>query len=202
MILVCGFGRCGSSLMMQMLHCGGVRCVGEWPSFEDVKATAMGGTIEDPAWVEGHAHHAAKLLDPQHFTVPAGNHYVIWLDRDGVQQGKSQAKFLRLLSGIPTGAREARAFAASYAKDRPFAMRSLRKAMATARPILSIRFEQLLNPSHALVSSIRDYLDRPELDIHAMAAAVRPRGPECQPGLEMELTLMSEGRAPTPERAE
>ena len=34
-ILVVGFGRCGSSLCMQMLNAAGVDCLGEAPHYED-----------------------------------------------------------------------------------------------------------------------------------------------------------------------
>ena len=33
-LLICGHGRCGSSLVMQMLAAGGVKCAGKYPDFE------------------------------------------------------------------------------------------------------------------------------------------------------------------------
>lgn len=39
LILVCGFGRCGSSLVMQMLDVGGLPVVGSFPDYERAEAS-------------------------------------------------------------------------------------------------------------------------------------------------------------------
>ncbi|HWH75147.1 MAG TPA: hypothetical protein VNV16_12895, partial [Methylibium sp.] len=92
--IVSGLGRCGTSMLMQMLHRGGMPCLGPWPSFEVDEARA---TLA-PKFVAEHAGKAIKVLDPQRIGLPADVR-VVWLDRDHRQQAKSHAKFLEILTG-------------------------------------------------------------------------------------------------------
>lgn len=193
-ILVCGFGRCGSSLMMQMLAAGGVPTTGKWPDYEDGHAGVIGGSI-DAAWLESVRGHAIKVLDPHRVSIPRGDYGAIWLDRDPMEQARSQAKFLSLMAGIPSNRHTTRALAASYATDKPKALRSLRDAGAG---ILHMTFEDLLDPCRLrdAVTALAAFLGhRRDLDEVAMLRAVRPRGPRCAPGLDMELALMREKQA-------
>ena len=49
-IIVSGLGRCGSSLVMQMLHAGGVECLGAPPAFEPPESSPMYLTRD---WMRG-----------------------------------------------------------------------------------------------------------------------------------------------------
>lgn len=189
-ILVCGFGRCGSSLMMQMLHRGGIPTAGEWPSFEDDHCGVVGGKI-DPEWMASKVGYAIKILDPHLIQIPRGNYVAIWMGRDDREQAKSQAKFAHLLLGLPRPDRTmVRKLAASYQKDRPTAMRALERAGVA--DILHIRFEHLVGPGASdAIGMVEDFLGR-ELDVAAMRGAIKSRGPSCAPGLDMEMALISE----------
>ena len=61
-VLVCGLARCGTSLTMQMLQAGGMRCAGRAPAFEDFRAFAGGYS---DSWMREQAGGAVKVLDPQ-----------------------------------------------------------------------------------------------------------------------------------------
>lgn len=98
-VVVAGLARCGTSLTMQMLHAGGIPCIGAYPDFEvdEVNHRAV-----DPAFLAQHPGHAFKVLNPQETplpTLPAA--VLIWLDRDPEQQARSQAKFAHLTMGVP-----------------------------------------------------------------------------------------------------
>jgi hypothetical protein len=98
-IAVGGLARCGTTLMMHMLHAGGIPCMGSKPDFE---VDEFNNRPVKAAFLERHSGHAFKLLDPHRTPLPHGFRGVlVWLDRDPAQQAKSQAKFVHLMTGAP-----------------------------------------------------------------------------------------------------
>lgn len=199
-VLVCGFGRCGSSLVMQMLGAGGIPTTGEYPGFEDSRTSIP----RDPQWIAEQHGRAVKLIDPQFpdGRLIAGHYRIIWLDRDHRQQSRSQAKFARLLMGLPIDRKGVRALARSYATDLPIAL----KVLKDRGSVLRIRFEDiLLNPEDA-ARRIHAHIGCG--CVSDMAAQVRSRSPKCAPGLDMELSLIaqrehrSDSAVPSTERRE
>ena len=186
--LVSGFGRCGSSLVMQMLEAGGMPMVGQYPAFEDGRASPKHG---DLAWLLGYPGRAVKLLDPQLFDIPraASPYCVIWCSRDYQEQARSQVKFARLMLGVPTNRHHVRAFARSYVDDKPAAVRSL--IAGGCGPLLDIPFEKTLARPHDVAAELVEHCNHLPLNLNAMAAVVRQRSPLCAPGLEMELSLIA-----------
>ena len=121
-LLVCGFGHCGSSLVMQMLAAGGHPVTGTWPDFEGSKAASASSAAEWRA-MDGRA---VKVLDLHERPLPRGlAGRAVWLDRDPTQQALSQAKFLRWTMGIALDRHARRALAQSYRADRPAAIAAL-----------------------------------------------------------------------------
>lgn len=182
--LVCGFCRCGSSLVMQMLDASGIPTIGEYPDFEDNRT----GLDRDPQWIAAQHGKALKLLDPHYpdgRLIP-GNYKIIWLDRDHKQQATSQAKFARFMLGIPMDRSTIRALASSYRKDLPVALKILRDR----GPVLRLRFEDILNDTFNAASRIHKHLG--DGCIENMVSQVRTRPVECAPGMDMELTLIQE----------
>lgn len=174
-IIVSGFGRCGSSLVMQMLHAGGIRCTGDYPAFENAAAIAAPGV-------------ATKILDPHRNPLPPGAS-IIWLDRDRAEQAKSHAKFNRLLLGLIAGREERRRIEASFSRDRHRAM-----AAFSGRPMLRLQFEEVLRDPAAAAAQLAAFLGR-AFDQGAAAKQVLPRGPACAPDLAIELLLMGRAEA-------
>lgn len=194
-ILVTGFGRCGSSLVMQMLHAGGVDCTGTYPAFED-PAGGFGGPFHrgNVAAAAGFAGKAIKVLDPQEGRLPPGLPYrAIWCRRDFREQARSQVKLLRMVMGVPAGREEARRFERSYASDLPKAINSLRSA--GIRRFMDVRFEDTLASPQRIARELAVWCELPAEAAPKMAAAVRRRSPECAPGMDMELSLMEAGDA-------
>jgi len=183
-ILIAGLGRCGSSLMMQMLYAAGVSTIGHWPAFEDDLEVAMRSDAD--AWHKLTAGKAVKILNP-HVTPPpaAGDYRTIFLTRSIEEQAKSTYKFI--------GSHPSRADRRAMQTRLQGETRQARKALTQLGTgmYFSIPFEELITRPRETAADIASYLSmrRPEpLDAAAMAACVRERAPACLPYLlETEL---------------
>jgi hypothetical protein len=187
-VLVCGFGRCGSSLVMQMLEAGGFPVAGSFPDFECEQVNLARGIV-DRAWLDSIEGHAVKILDPHKIVLPSRAYRSIWLDRDATEQAKSQVKFLKLRMGISGNRSTVKGFAALNRRDRPKAMAAL--CAAGSDRTLTLAFENLLSYPFGCAKSIAVHLGA-KLDLEAMARAVRPREARCAPGLDIEMNLLRE----------
>jgi hypothetical protein len=122
---VCGFGRCGSTMLMAMLDAGGIWPAGDVDSrsYELTDAKQMPHLPADVL-----AGRSIKLLDAVLYGLvpPADGWRFIWCDRQPHQQAKSQVKFFRG-AGHKVAARAVKMFEASYERDRPRALAHLVK---------------------------------------------------------------------------
>lgn len=180
---VCGFGRCGSTMVMSMLAAGGV--------------PIAGGLTEPPyelpgvrkAWSLPLAGRAVKLLDSaQHYGVPpAAAWRFIWLDRDPIQQARSHIKFINIFMAAPTADDAVELFAASYKKDRQPLLDLLRRNGTVT--ILS--YERVLADPSGTARKLSNIY--PGLDADSAAATVHERDGICRPDLAVELAIASGG---------
>jgi len=188
-ILVAGLGRCGSSLVMQMLAAAGVPTVGQYPDFEvtDVAKLLPG----DPCrWLEHAVGKAVKVIDPHRGRPPAGpDYHTIWLRRDVNEQAKSMLKLI----GLPDTRENRRQWSASVRRDMAPARRAVLASHGHGRPMLELTFEQLVIDPETTAREIADYVGR-DLDHAAMAACVVSRSPRCLPYL-LEVSLIAGVRA-------
>lgn len=191
--IVAGFGRCGSSLVMQMLAAGGMPTpYATFPSYEidfsntQVLMSALQGG-------------AIKVLDPHVNRPPLCQVYRwIWIDRDPVEQAKSMAKFWRAAfvdapSSLPPmpefiGDQIAK-LAEAFKRDRPRANGVMLK-YTQCTGILKLKFEDILADPAWAAYSLSKFCGG-NLDEEKMVAAVRPRGPECLPYM-LELEQLEE----------
>lgn len=90
-LFVTGLGRCGTTMVMQMLQAAGVPCAGTYPAFEDVPVTP---SAVDHEWLAQQAGRAVKWIDPTVTRVRHANGAAIFLSRDPAEQAKSQLKML------------------------------------------------------------------------------------------------------------
>lgn len=182
---VAGFGRCGSTMIMGMLDAGGIQPVA--------------GTSEASYELEVDALHAlttadvvgrsVKILELWRYgPLPPAEWRIIWLDRDPLEQAKSQTKFLMSLTpGLlsVTEDEAVRRFAESYNEQRAASLGVLRRRS----PVTVIQFERVLaNPSKA-AKVIAGVCPEWTFDRAAAAAVVHDRGPECLPDLATEIGL-------------
>lgn len=175
-ILVAGLGRCGSSLVMQMLAAAGVPTVGTYPDFEVVDVAHA--LPADPCrWIDHILGKAVKVLDPHRRRPPGGpDYFTILLRRDYTEQARSALK----LVGVADTRENRRAMAADLRRDMGAARRALLFAGAGRRGILDLTFEELiLDPAWA-ARAIATYLGG-DLDEAAMVACVRQRPTGCLP---------------------
>lgn len=190
--IVSGFGRCGSSMIMQMLEAGGMPTSGEFPAFENEYGAGLfsGALTADMMWkIDGCA---VKLLDPHRGIIPKGPQYrTIWCVRDPGEQAKSQAKFLRLLTGIQMSRAEVRGFVRSYEKDKAPALQALYRAGVPPDGIMALRFQFVLARPWEAAEKINAHCGG-GLNTEKMAAAVIQRSPACAPGLDLEMRLIEE----------
>lgn len=183
-IIVSGFGRCGSSLVMQMLRAGGFPVTGQWPAFEDDRMMPV-REVDNAVDLTPFAGKAVKILDPHRFTIASPlPPRAIWLDRNHREQAKSHVKFLRLVLGLQPPANAAKLFADSYKKDRDDALAAL---FRVSEGVQAMAFEHILaNPANAARVLCR--IVQRDLDLEAMAQTVIRRKASCYPGLlELEM---------------
>lgn len=181
-IIVSGFGRCGSSLVMQMLQAGGVQVTGEYPAFEDTRYSLE--QQKAPVGV------AIKVLDPHKFIPQSGKYRWIWVDRDHNEQAKSQIKFAREVVGICCGDDAVQKFANSYKEDRPVCMDVIQQL---GGPLLKLRFENVIREPSAAALKIANFVDA--TDSRKMARVVRERPTGCLPYF-LELELLANAMEP------
>jgi hypothetical protein len=183
--IVSGFGRCGSSLVMQMLAAGGMPTpYSSYPSYEIERKTKM--------FMANLYGGALKVLDPHVSRPPKGGVYqFIWLDRDLNEQAKSMAKFIGAANpGLPPITDDKLPIlVGSFKKDRPKCMSLMHNY---TQRILKLRFEDILADPAGTAAKLNAFCGG-QLNEEAMVKAVRPRGPECLPYL-MEFEQMAEAR--------
>jgi len=181
---VTGLGRCGTTMVMQMLDAGGVPVAGPPPSYED---RHLRPAYTDVQWLYRREGHVLKWTDPTATFVPAVHHGpIVWMDRDPEQQARSQLKLLSLGGHGPGfSRRERRAWVASVRADRTRGL-----AMARRRGDVKIlRFEDVLrDPAGAADALARAFDAFGHLDVHRAAAMVESRTPDCAPDLRKEET--------------
>lgn len=179
-ILVEGFGRCGTTMMMRMLDVGGIPCIGSHPGYEDDRAIIDDRPARD-AFYRTLSGVAIKALDPHRWALPADlNAVVIWLDRDPIQQAKSAVKLMSyMMPGMVRMDRAAvRKLAKSYGIDRP---RARRAGLVDTKPSLIVRFEHVLRDPKWVARLAGNFLQDwfPNFDAAAAAGVVHRRSPEC-----------------------
>ncbi len=186
-LLVCGLGRCGTSLAMQILEAGGMPVTGEWPAFG---ASEMGHSRFDPDWLVRREGHAVKLLDPHRVRLPAGSRFeALWLDRHPREQARSQAKMMSTFFGVRPTRQDIRALEVSLRRDRKAAMSGLARACVR---VLRLRFERILSEPIVAAHLVCGFAGLPADRVEAMAGAVRTRPPECRPDFAVECALLGE----------
>lgn len=186
-VAVCGFGRCGSTMLMQMLAAGGLPTAPgasagshEHPNIEAALTAATPGT-------------AVKLLDlplaeANGITVDLpGEWLLIWLDRDPRWQAESFRKFTTVAIGRRLTVRETRAFRESLERDRDPAVCWL---LETGHQVLTLRYEEILADPHGQAASLARHLPWAGLDVDAMAGVVHRRSPRTLPDLAVELAAV------------
>jgi hypothetical protein len=189
---VAGFGRCGSTLMMRMLRAGGMQIFCDAGKTESCETDHIFGLPSNWGWLSECQGKAVKLLDPhKNRPVSSFEFRFIWMNRDPIEQAKSQLKLLNVFGEMNVGSRhEIRAMASLNRRD-------LKDALGVCKlfgPTMAINFEDVLTHPEPIARSVSLFLDR-ELDVKAMAAQVVQRSPKCLHYM-LEERYLEQGRAP------
>jgi hypothetical protein len=182
--LVTGMGRCGTSLVMQMLKYGGADLgpVGSygWPMFEDMRQTK----VDAEEWIHEYEGCCLKWLGPDLWPPAPGHDYkAVWLDRDSKQQAKSQIKLQRTKNKKDWGKHEEKAMLGEMIRRRPLALRVLQRLGAD---ILFMEFEDLIADCPGCAEEIDAHFGL-GLDVEKMGLArvVGRKTTECIPDDKM-----------------
>lgn len=181
-VVVTGLGRCGSSMMMQMMVQGGLKLTGEaeWPMCEDPRAISL---PKESQWLkEIGPGEVVKILNPDHYRIPKWFQCcAVWLDRNREEQVKSWVKYGESI----------RRQDASVKELTPKQIRSIVK-FRTGRGVKAVKavahgrfvrtsFEDVLANPMAVAEKIQQVFGI-ELDVTKMAQAVIPRSAKCMKG--------------------
>lgn len=201
-LIVTGFGRCGTTMVMTMLDAGGFPVAGPRPAYE--VAAAMGVGRLDHDWMDWQTGRAVKVIDPTTcplhrypFRVPP---VVICLQRDLTQQARSQ---IALATGRFDPPRHmVKAVARDLRRDTP-PMRA--RLSGLAGHLYGETFEGALkNPYRfaALLEHIAQvHFNRP-FDAAAATRVVLDRPITCMPDHRIEAALLPALAATLPERSD
>lgn len=196
LVIVSGLGRCGTSMMMQMLSACGLRCAGTYPDFEPEEIQAhMARRFADPddddtisaEWLSRWG--AVKLLDPHRLRFERSfRAIIIWLDRDPHEQAKSQLKLLKH-AGVPLALR-----LGAVGKTARQLIREREESIAVLRgwPRIEAKFEEIVSAPFEICGHIAEFADEygVRLDIRAMAETVIMRSGRCAPDMAIEERLL------------
>jgi hypothetical protein len=180
-IFVAGLGRCGTTMVMTMLDRGGFPVGDLAPAYEDRTPMLPGKVLMKD--LEPFRGIAIKWIDPTLSKLPPGlRARTIWLERDPLEQARSQFKLL----GIRVSRAQVRAMASAVRSDTVRA----RQIVERLGPVLPMSFERILAAPIIEAARIRDFLGH--LDIAKASAAVIRRPAACAPDLIVEARLMRE----------
>lgn len=168
--IITGMGRCGSSMVMQMLVAGGVEVTGDAvpPLWEDPRCAEMPVNHDMLQEARGRA---VKILTPHRYDLPtdAGHDYRwIWLDRNKREQERSQHKMAawmgraRLPFSIPV-----------------WRAKGLDAIRRIGGDLLILEYERILAYPVRAAVAIAAHIGRDDLNPAAMAAVVRKRDGRC-----------------------
>lgn len=187
---VTGLGRSGTSLVMQMLHAGGMPVIADDHTIGcNFEAGIAQAPIEHrkPA-AEGWHGHAIKMLEPGVWQPPTGHAYrFIWCHRKPQDQALAQFKFIKATQKKPDPhAPSFMQLVKAIQKSTRVEQRRLKSYPASK--LLVVNFRTLLAEPLASAAKLAHFCDMPDADLHASAAEVIPRDPGCYRGfLEVEL---------------
>jgi hypothetical protein len=178
---VAGFGRCGTSLVMAMLAAGGLQTVGAAPLFEHPQYIAR---RTDFRFLRRQNGKVIKWVDPIATIIPhdvVGP--VLWLDRDMIEQAKSQIKCANAFGeNWPIDAAMIAEVEGQIHTKRNTAL----ARAATVGPVTILTFEELLFDPVGSAKTLREVFQTfSNLDIEAASSVVRSRSPQCAAGMEM-----------------
>lgn len=175
-VVVSGLPRSGTSLMMQMLECGGIPALTDEIRAADTdnprgyyEYEAVKRTKDDASWVPGARGKAVKMVSSLLYDLPAGEKYrVVFQRRDFDEMIDSQEKMLRRLNQ-QSAPRDAIIKSFKTHLDRLFEWLSKQSHFQ----VLEVSYNDIIENAEAEVQRVADFLDGAVLP-DAMLQAIDP----------------------------
>jgi len=173
--VISGLGRCGSSMVMQMLTLGGMKPTGDavLPFLEDSRTQRL---PNNPDWLKDlTSDHVIKILGPDRLKLPSWFRCKgIWLKRNTKEQVKSAIKYQAVRFGR-AGFEDAELSKRMRTKTKK-GIKNL-KAI-TDNNYICMTFEKILEDPRAAANWLAQFINLP-LDTKNMVSAVIKRSPKC-----------------------
>lgn len=184
---VVGLPRSGTTMMMHMLHAGGMEVYADnMDSFETIKNMEL---PKYDAFLYDCRGKAVKILDPLYFKPPGGKHNYrfIWMWRNPADIVKSQYKFFKHLQPNTPPLTLQSMVRLSNKADTDYLNSKALLASYKNSKMLVVSFAEALEDPLKTADIVAEFLDK-DFDTYKMAAVVADRGPECCEGfLEYKL---------------
>lgn len=171
--VVCSFPRSGSSLMMKMLHEGGMPVFCEnYQSYETQRQFDLPHRSD---WMERCRGKAVKILDIHQHRPPKTERYrFIHMVRNTRDQTESIEKFTRLMTGLTWDKHGFRKMQRSLKRDRETVRQLLPRYKGSM--VLEVKFSELVTQPSVAAQQVARFCDC-DLDVAKMVAVVIPRDP-------------------------
>jgi hypothetical protein len=175
-IVVSGLPRSGTSLMMQMLHRGGIPVMTDERRTADIdnpagyfEFEAVKNLREDSSWIPSARGKAVKMISMLLYDLPVGEHYrILFMERNPEEVIQSQEKMLRRLNQ-PVAPREEMLEAFRLHLSRLAAVIAARNDVT----LLRVPYRKLVESPQEGVERISSFLGGVP-DVTAMVEAVNP----------------------------
>lgn len=172
--VVSGMLRSGTSMMMKMLESGGMQLFEDQAISHETKQ--MLGLPRKWQWLRQCENKAVKILEPLYYRPAAKFDYkIIWMDRDPMQQARSQAKLLAMLSDYSLDSKHLLRLSLSLIEDTPKSVALLE----SLGPVLRVKFEHIIDRPNEAAHMVAEFIGN--LDIREMERVVIPRTSKCLP---------------------
>ena len=185
--IVSGQPRSGTTLMMNMLHKGGLDVYAD--THAGYESHAVVNIQKDNSFLHDCAGKAVKILHPHILHLP---HKIpckiIWMHRDPREQAKSQRKFMNN-QGYNIPRQAIHKLKKAIERDNKGTL-ELFKGQDNIE-VLKVRYEELKTNASTTVICVEDFLDIP-MDIKAMAKCIQNNETKSQPDLSVEVGLAEE----------
>lgn len=175
--VVAGFSRSGTSLVMRMLHKGGMEVYAEnFHSYETEEIFQLPGQT---GWLDRVEGKAIKILEPLEFPPPKDRQYrFIVMRRDYKEQARSQVKLLKATTpGFAANREDVYRLADSLKRDMPKLIKMLESYPHSSVTVLT--FENLIRLPYLQAERIARFCGG--LNVGEMANQVLKRDIKCLP---------------------
>jgi len=187
-LFVAGFGRCGTTMMMNMLDQGGFPVAGPRPAFE--VAQMVPGRV-DLDWVHAQAGKAVKWIDPLNARIRRNDlpvaPVIIHMGRDFGEMARSQVK---LLGSLVTDSRNTRR---AFKKDIEAKAPKLAATLNATGSVYHMTFEWVLHETEAAAQKLAGIIATEfgrVFDARTAATVPLQRSPLCAPDLSIEEAMI------------